>query len=267
VAMKRGLYGLLTSAAFVLALTACGGQAGAAQESGSRPAAEPTIAAVIAPEGRSCRAGAVRRLESKRIAYAAVVKRDAWAYRKPDRERLRHFGRLNMNGVPTVFSILGAIAGPGCKPQWYRVQLPMRPNGIVGYVRARDVRVAKVRTRIVVDVSDRRLALFRDGRKVLQSTVAVGSSATPTPTGRYYVNQRLIPSDPSGPFGPGAVGISAFSPVLTGWTQGGPIAIHGTNRPSSIGQAVSNGCIRLPNHVLRRVFRTAYSGTPVVIHP
>jgi lipoprotein-anchoring transpeptidase ErfK/SrfK len=63
------------------------------------------------------------------------------------------------------------------------------------------------------------------------------------------------------------VGISAFSPVLTGWAQGGPIAIHGTNRPSSIGTAVSNGCIRLPNRVLKRVFRTAYAGTPVVIRP
>ena len=265
-AMRRGLYALLTNAALALLLAGCGGEAGAAQN-GARPAAEPRVAAVIVPDGASCKATASRRLESKRVAYAAVVKRSAWAYRKPGGARLRHFGRLNVNRVPTVFSIRGVLTGARCKPEWYRVQLPMRPNGIVGYVRASDVAVEKVRTRIVVDVSDRRLVLFRDGRKVLQSTVAVGSSATPTPTGTYYVNQRLIPSDPSGPFGPGAVGISAFSPVLTGWTQGGPIAIHGTNRPSSIGQAVSNGCIRLPNPVLRRVFRTAYSGTPVVIHP
>jgi lipoprotein-anchoring transpeptidase ErfK/SrfK len=95
--------------------------------------------------------------------------------------------------------------------------------------------------------------------------VAVGSNATPTPVGRYYVNQRLIPPDPGGPYGPGAVGISAFSPVLTGWAQGGPIAIHGTNEPWSIGRAVSNGCIRLRNPVLRRVFRQALAGTPVFI--
>jgi lipoprotein-anchoring transpeptidase ErfK/SrfK len=79
------------------------------------------------------------------------------------------------------------------------------------------------------------------------------------------VNQRLIPSDPGGPFGPGAVGISAFSPVLTGWTQGGPIAIHGTNEPWSIGRAVSNGCIRLPNATLRKLFAQTPSGTPVLI--
>jgi lipoprotein-anchoring transpeptidase ErfK/SrfK len=123
-----------------------------------------------------------------------------------------------------------------------------------------------VTTRIDVDLSRRRLTLYRAGRRVLEATVAIGSAATPTPTGRYYVNQRLRPAHPSGPFGPGAVGISAFSNVLTGWTQGGPIAIHGTNAPWSIGRAVSNGCIRLPNPVLRRVFRTAFAGTPVVIH-
>ena len=79
------------------------------------------------------------------------------------------------------------------------------------------------------------------------------------------MNQRLIPSDASGPFGPAAIGISAYSTVLTGWTQGGPIAIHGTNEPWSIGRAVSNGCIRLPNATLAKVFREAIAGTPVII--
>jgi lipoprotein-anchoring transpeptidase ErfK/SrfK len=122
-----------------------------------------------------------------------------------------------------------------------------------------------VRTRITVDLSERRVRLYRCGKLVLSSSAAVGSSSTPTPLGRYHVNQRLIPDDPSGPFGPGAVGISAFSPVPTGWAQGGPIAIHGTNEPWSIGHAVSNGCIRLPNTVLRRLFAQALAGTPVLI--
>ena len=56
-----------------------------------------------------------------------------------------------------------------------------------------------------------------------------------------------------------------FANVLTGWTQGGPIAIHGTNEPWSIGRAVSNGCIRVPNPVLRRLFKAVPAGTPVVI--
>jgi lipoprotein-anchoring transpeptidase ErfK/SrfK len=216
---------------------------------------------------RSCAAGSFRRLGSRDRAYAGVVRTRATVVRRPGGPVLARFGRLNVNGVPTVFSILGERVDASCRPAVYRVQVPLRPNGATGWVPADDVTVGSVRTGIEVDLSSRRLTLFRGGRALLQATVAVGSAATPTPTGRYYVNQRLIPQDPSGPFGPGAVGISAFSNVLTGWTQGGPIAIHGTNAPWSIGHAVSNGCIRLPNPVLRRVFRIALAGTPVIIHP
>jgi lipoprotein-anchoring transpeptidase ErfK/SrfK len=53
--------------------------------------------------------------------------------------------------------------------------------------------------------------------------------------------------------------------VLTGGAQGGPVAIHGTNAPWSIGEAVSNGCIRVANADLRRLSAAAVAGTPVVI--
>jgi lipoprotein-anchoring transpeptidase ErfK/SrfK len=147
------------------------------------------------------------------------------------------------------------------------VKLPIRPNGAVGYVRPADVLVQRVRTRIVVDVSARKLFFYRAGKLVLSTPVAVGSPSTPTPIGRFYVNQRLVPTNPYGAYGPAALGVSAFSNVLTGWTQGGPIGIHGTNQPWSIGRAVSNGCIRVPNATLQRIFDATYGGTPVVFHP
>jgi lipoprotein-anchoring transpeptidase ErfK/SrfK len=243
----------------VVALTGCG----AANAEKAPP--EAGVAKALAAE-KTCRAREYRRLRNRTTAYAAVVHRTAVAYRRPGGVRLARFGPKNANGAATVFGVLGAVVTRTCAPTWYRVQLPMRPNGIVGYVRARDVGLLRVRTRIEVDISRRRVTLFRRGKPVVSATAAVGSSATPTPTGNYYVNQRLIPADTSGPFGPGAIGVSAFSNVLTGWTQGGPIAIHGTNQPSSIGRPVSNGCIRLPNKVLRRMFSSALAGTPVVIH-
>ena len=215
-------------------------------------------------QGRTCVAGA-HRLGSERRAYAAIVKERARAYRAPGRTPFATLERENVNDYPTVLGVLATVVDGRCKPHWYRVQLPMRPNGVQGYVRARDVEVATVDTRIVVDLSARRVTLFRRGRPVLRARAAIGSAATPTPTGRYYVNQRLVPEDTSGPFGPGAIGISAFSDVLTGWAQGGPIAIHGTNDPSSIGRAVSNGCIRLENRLLERVFAATPAGTPVII--
>jgi lipoprotein-anchoring transpeptidase ErfK/SrfK len=188
-------------------------------------------------------------------------------YRKPRGARIARFRRLNQNGYPTTFGLVGAILTRTCAISWYRVKLPMRPNGIVGYVRPWAVDAEKVRTRIVVDISARELRFFVAGRLALKTPVAVGSAATPTPTGRYYVNQRLVSLNPSGPYGPAALGVSAFSDVLTGWTQGGPIGIHGTNAPWSIGHAVSNGCIRVPNATLRKLFAATLGGTPVLIHP
>ena len=211
-----------------------------------------------------CRSGATA-LGNRHVAVAAAVRTRALAYHRPAGRSFARFGRRNANGFPTVFRALAVVRGSDCRPRWYRVQLPLKPNGVTGFVRARAVQVSRVRTRILIDVSARKLSFFRNGKRVLKTTVAVGSPATPTPTGRYYVNQLLIPADTSGPFGPGAIGISAFSDVLTGWVQGGPIAIHGTNEPWSIGHAVSNGCIRMRNAVLRRLFKVTPAGTPVVI--
>lgn len=217
-----------------------------------------------APIAKQCSPGSTS-VVSNRLAVAAVVLRRATAYRGRGRRPFARFKRLNQNGFPTVFRVLAVVRRKDCTPAWYRVQLPIKPNGAQGFVRAGAVRIGSVRTRIVVQVSRRRLTLFRGGRPVLHTTVAVGSGATPTPTGSYYVNQRLVPTDPGGPYGPGAIGISAFSTVLTGWAEGGPIAIHGTNEPWSIGRAVSNGCIRVRNPMLRRLYAATPAGTPVVI--
>jgi lipoprotein-anchoring transpeptidase ErfK/SrfK len=214
---------------------------------------------------RTCVAGSTRSVGNAERTYAAVVQHRAQAYRKPGSNRLASFGTTNVNGVPTVFAVLAKRVDRACAAQWYRVRLPIKPNGATGWVRASDVELAPVTTRIEVDLSERRVTLFDRGRRVLSAIAAIGSPQTPTPTGRYYVNQRLVPTDASGPFGPGAIGISAFSDVLTGWTQGGPIAIHGTNRPDLLGHAVSNGCIRVRNDLLQRFFDRTRAGTPVTV--
>ncbi|MGZ8740735.1 MAG: L,D-transpeptidase [Gaiellaceae bacterium] len=212
-----------------------------------------------------CRPKSVKRMGTSRTSYAAVVRKRAIAYRSPGKSELERFGPLNVNGVATVFAVLAKQVDRHCGVSWYRVQLPLKPNGITGWVRPYAVNLVPVTTRIHVDLSARLVTLFVRGKKALTARAAIGTRATPTPTGRYYVNQRLIPSNSNGPFGPGALGISAFSEVLTGWVQGGPIAIHGTNRPHLLGQAVSNGCIRIHNDKLVRLFRRAGAGTPVTV--
>jgi lipoprotein-anchoring transpeptidase ErfK/SrfK len=239
----------------VLVLAGCGAQK------------SPDLAHVLAAKVQHCTEGELLPLGSASTAYAAAAPRGAVAYHRPGSGIVARFGRKNANDYPTVFGIVGAVVRRNCTPSWYRVQLPQKPNGATGYVRARALRVETVATRIVIDVSKRRLTLYRNAKPVLTSAVAVGATSTPTPTGRFFVNQRLVPTDIGGPYGPGAIGISAFSNVLTGWAQGGPVAIHGTNEPWSIGHAVSNGCIRLPNKTLVKVFNKTLAGTPVIIRP
>jgi lipoprotein-anchoring transpeptidase ErfK/SrfK len=222
-----------------------------------------TLAAGAGRVESSAAARCARLPSGPSVAVAATATRPLAAFHRPGHGVVAHFGLRNVNDVDTVFAVVGVT----CDGRWLRVELPVRPNGSTGWVRADAVRRSTLRTRIVVDLSERKVRFYVRGRLELASRAAIGSSATPTPRGRYYVNQRLVPSEPGGPFGPGAIGISAFSPVLTGWAQGGPVAIHGTNEPWSIGRAVSNGCIRLPNAVLRRLFRQTPNGTPVIIRP
>lgn len=212
-----------------------------------------------------CRPGSIHGMRTDRLAYAASALRPLKARRALAARASTRFETRNVNGVATVFGVLAARVDRSCRATHYEVQLPIRPNGATGWVRAADVRLRVVHTRIAVDLSQRRITLFRDGRVVLVTTAVIGAPSTPTPTGRFYVNQRLLTVNPIGDFGPGAVGISAFSPVLLHWVQGGPIAIHGTNAPDMMGFAVSHGCLRVRNVEIRRLLRLAEEGTPVEI--
>jgi lipoprotein-anchoring transpeptidase ErfK/SrfK len=66
---------------------------------------------------------------------------------------------------------------------------------------------------------------------------------------------HLIPGgSPRNPMGAAALTLS-----------GGEYAIHGTNRPSSIGGFVSYGCIRMHNRDIMDLFQRVSVGTPVVV--
>jgi hypothetical protein len=223
-----------------------------------------SVQASYAGRTAGCRPGTTKSLGGRHSSYAVDARGLVRVYRSPGGRAFALFGALNVNGVPMVFAGLDAVLGAGCKAAWYRVMVPMKPNGTVGYVRARVVNLRLLRSRVEIDVSRRLLTLYHRGRAVLRTRAAVGATATPTPLGGFYVNQRFR-ADPDGPYGWAAIGISAFSEVLTGWPQGGPVAIHGTNRPSLLGLPISNGCIRVSNDAVRRLWRLAPTGTRVSI--
>ena len=106
-------------------------------------------------------------------SWAAVALHSTTVFAAPERKALARFGLKNVNGARTVFSVLG------CRSDWLRVELPMRPNGATGYVHARDVLLYRLDTRIDVDLSSRRLVLYRGGRAAIETTVAVATPVAP----------------------------------------------------------------------------------------
>ena len=164
-------------------------------------------------------------------------------------------------GSPRVFLVeTGPVDG------WVLVSLPTRPNGSTGWMRADALDLRVLDLAISVDLSDRVLRLEKDRQVILETEVAVGSPRNPTPTGGFFVTDVIELADPSGPWGPFALGISAHSDSITEFNGGdGIIGIHGTNRPASIGDPVSLGCVRVPNEVAVQLAEIVALGTPVEI--
>jgi lipoprotein-anchoring transpeptidase ErfK/SrfK len=128
------------------------------------------------------------------------------------------------------------------------------------------VGVAGVPFSVQVSLSRRTIAVRHNGRVVQRFTVGIGTPATPTPTGRYAVTDKLLTRAPGGPYGCCILALSGHQPNLReGWQGGDRIAIHGTDLPSSIGQAASNGCLRAPAGAIARAVKLVPIGTIVRI--
>jgi lipoprotein-anchoring transpeptidase ErfK/SrfK len=150
---------------------------------------------------------------------------------------------------------------------WYRLSLPGKPNGRRGWVLADDVDLQRIANRITILRGARTLEVRRrsTGRLLLRTPIAVGKPGAETPIGRnFYVQARFFPTDAF--YGTLAVETTAYAP-LTDWPGDGVVGIHGTNAPQLIGQAVSQGCVRLPNAAAAELRRLAPLGTPMDIPP
>ena len=182
-------------------------------------------------------------------------------YRSPHaRHALLVLKKRDGNGTRRAFLVRGT------RKNWVHVYLPTRPNGSLGWVRARAVKLYSNRYRIVVRLRAHRLQLWRKRHLVATYPVATGTSSTPTPRGLYYIVELLQPSNPGGSYGPYSFGLSAHSNVLQTFAGGdGRVGLHGTNEPGLIGSSVSHGCIRLRNAAVRRLAHILPLGTPVLV--
>ncbi|HZL40569.1 MAG TPA: L,D-transpeptidase [Pseudolabrys sp.] len=128
---------------------------------------------------------------------------------------------------------------------------------------------------IVVKTSERRLYYVLDGSRALRFPVGVGKAGM-TWTGVAHVEGKYVRPAWAAPDSirrenpnlPAVIpGGAANNPMgeaaLT--LRGGEYAIHGTNRPQSVGGFVSHGCIRMYNSDIRELYSLVEVGTPVIV--
>ncbi|MCC3376303.1 L,D-transpeptidase family protein [Cohnella sp. REN36] len=107
---------------------------------------------------------------------------------------------------------------------------------------------------IEVDPARHRLVLLMQGQVLRTYPVSVGNLSTPTPVGEYRIIFKGTNWGPS--YGPRWLGLDVP------W---GVYGIHGTNKPHSIGQHMSHGCIRMFNRDVKELYKIVPLGTRVVI--
>lgn len=174
--------------------------------------------------------------------------------------------RRPITGERTTLPVIGSFTAPDAK-RWLKVMLPGRPNGSTGWIVQAGTRRLVTGWRILVDLGARRLAVYRDGRMVAAMRAVVGKPSTPTPTGRFFVEEtvQLAPGEADGPF---ALALSARSNVLQEF-EGGPgqIGIHGREGlGGTLGEAESHGCVRLATASIDWLAAHIGPGTPVKIY-
>ncbi len=153
---------------------------------------------------------------------------------------------------------------PSIAPKPVATPAAVKPAELVWGDRAQD-------TRLVVDLSDRVVYLYRDEKLKLSYRVAVGQPGWETPVGEFRIRQmvqnptwkhpitdEVYPPGGANPLGVRWIGFAADEHMKLGF--------HGSGE-NSIGQAVSHGCLRMKNSDVKMLFSQVSIGTSVTVRP
>jgi lipoprotein-anchoring transpeptidase ErfK/SrfK len=129
---------------------------------------------------------------------------------------------------------------------------------------------------IVVKTSERRLYYVLGDGRALRYPVAVGKPGKQWEGATYVGSKRLrpdwsppaevkrdVPSLPD--IIPGGAPNNPMGEAALTLGPEGEYAIHGTNRPESVGRFASYGCIRMLNRDILDLFARVRVGTPVIV--
>ncbi|MDZ5621510.1 L,D-transpeptidase family protein [Nocardioides sp. HM23] len=220
-------------------------------------AAEVDVTKLVASTTKARLPRAPRDTEPRATTAGDVVhpKRTLPVYAEPDG---RPFAKVTPNQMGETW--LPVIDR---RPGWVQVLLPSRPNGSTGWLKTSSVEQARTPYLIRVHVGSRELELFSDGELLGHWPVAVGTAETPTPTGRTFLLGSIVDAEQS--YSPVILPLGSHSDTLDSYGGGpGTVAIHGWPDDSVFGNAVSHGCIRVPDDALEQLTQVPL-GTLVLI--
>jgi hypothetical protein len=109
-------------------------------------------------------------------------------------------------GARTEFGSPQTLAVAYRRGEWIAVRSPALGNAEVGWARASQLRLLQRPSSLEVDLSKKELIVHDPGGSAQKMSVAIGAPDTPTPTGDFYVTDKLAGSD----FGPTTA--AAYSP-------------------------------------------------------
>ncbi len=163
---------------------------------------------------------------------------------------------------PRYVLAVAAKKGPKGKTAWYKITVPGRPNGRVGWVPAKQISIRRVPWQVVVYRGSRVVQVWKDDKLVDTSKVAVGAPGMETPIGLYYVTVRFRPVTSAVPrrCSPSR---RAPTPSSRSGRAAASSACTARRHPSLLGQAVSHGCVRISNETANFLRDRIPLGTPI----
>jgi lipoprotein-anchoring transpeptidase ErfK/SrfK len=228
---------------------------------------EPVAATVKEPLAGLVEPGSEQKLSNEttitRWAHAQATSK-VLSEPRPGARTITRLRYLTEDKAAEVYIVLAAKLDAS-KRTWLNIRVPMRRQGRTGWVLADDLSALYVvRTQLVIDRKSLKATLFKNAKKVWQAPVGIGKAGTPTPSGDFWVRERLKGLGNNSAYGPWAFGTSAYSNI-SDWPGGGVVGIHGTNEPGKVPGRPSHGCVRLRNDKIRSLVRLMPIGTPVRI--
>jgi lipoprotein-anchoring transpeptidase ErfK/SrfK len=121
---------------------------------------------------------------------------------------------------------------------------------------------------LVIRLKERKVYVYKGSQIVATYPVAIGKKGRETPTGEWQIMETIV--------NPGWTNFNTGQMMSPGknnplgsrwigfWTDGkDTIGFHGTNKPDSIGKAVSNGCVRMYDRDVQALYPLVKVGTIV----